>query len=198
VFENLLLWQPSTNSGAAIEAVSTATNRPGYIFCYGLRISGDQGWERCVLIDGTLNEGSGARSVYFTNCLFFGATTPEETIVLKRVVNVAFCGCGVFPAPTMITQGIKVLDTFSSFVSFSALSLLGNFRTQAAGGLHAAGVFNGNVTCESGSARNVFDGSISGSSTNSGALSNLKRMVPDSDVVNWTLRQQFSGGIGGR
>lgn len=157
--KNLLLYEDDVTTGrtgAAIKATSSAS-AGGFIQCENLVISGGDGWERDVVLDGSAWTTFGIRKVEFLNCQFFGARTAGETIKITRGVHCKFLGGFVDPAPTAVTQGIKLIDTGTTDVQFANFELIGDFYTEAAGGRCTyTGGISGTITCTASSGNNAF------------------------------------------
>jgi hypothetical protein len=208
LLRNVHLYQDASatgRTGAAIHAASSASNG-GSLTVENVEISGGDGWERCVVLDGSAWAVSGIRKCEFVNLHCFGARTAEETIVITRGVYCTFHGGFVVPAPTAVTQGIKVLDTGSTAVKFLGFSMIGNFYTEAAGdplGVLYVGDISGNVVCSASARRNIFIGNISGTFDNGGDPSNIvigrvggEIRTPDiTKTQTWTGLQTMQGGV---
>lgn len=168
---NLLLYQDSVvtgRTGAALTGTSSVSNG-GEIVGENLIFSGNDGWERDLILDGTAWVGFGIRKCVFTNCQFFGCRTASETIKITRGVHCKFLGGFIDPAPTAVSQGIKIFDSGSTDVQFVGFRLDGDFYTEAAGDLLYAGMITGNVTCTAISANNRFVARVGGTVSDSGS-----------------------------
>lgn len=177
--KGVTLWQKTGGTGngwtgAAIHAVNGASSALGYIHIDEVTVTGDNGWERDLDLDGSAYT-SGLRDVFVSNSLFFGCYNAGETIRLGKVINAYFTNCGVFPAPTGTTQGIKILGTGAGPIQFASCYVLGNFVTEAAGGVAFHGHISGDITCAASSQYNVFDGIHVGTFTNNGSNNNQAR-----------------------
>jgi hypothetical protein len=169
---NLLLYQDFTvtgRTGAALTGTSSSSVG-GEIIGENLIFAGGDGWERALVLDGTAWITFGIRKCVFTNCQFFGARTPGEAIKITRGVHCKFVGGFLDQAPAAgVNQGIRLLDVGTTDVQFIGFRILGDFYTEAGGGVLYEGIINGNIIFGGGSAYNSVVGTlIGGTVTNNG------------------------------
>lgn len=172
---NLLLYQDFVvpgRTGAALTATSSASNG-GEVIGENLVFSNNDGWERDLILDGSAWATFGIRKCVFTNCQFFGARTAGETIKVTRGVHCKFIGGFIDPAPTVVNQGVKILDIGTTDVQFTAFRTSGDFLSEAAGGLIYEGIVTGTVTCASSSAGNRFIGQMGAFANNGNGQTNI-------------------------
>ncbi len=171
----LYLDQGGDFTGAAIAATATASARVTGIYLDDLRISGGvHGFTRDLDLDGSADDtagGPGIRSVFVTNCLFFGCKTAGETVRLNRVVHAHFSNVNIIQAPeAAVTQGLKVLHVDSDDILWLGY-VIGNVSVAAAGGnafwIGGPGI-SGSLTYETGSANCHAECRVSGTATNNG------------------------------
>jgi hypothetical protein len=162
--KNLELDQLGAFSGAAIACYANAVC--GFINLRDIGITDygsarRLGWERDLVIDGS-GSSIGIRTVHIDNLHAFGAFTPEETIVLTRVVHCFLDSSEVIAAPqTSVVTGIKILDNFSEDVYLTAFQTFGNVYTEAAQMNYMGRVYQGGtITCGAGSNNNRFFGDV--------------------------------------
>lgn len=179
--EGISLVNNGSNTGAAIRITSSAALPAGYLYFDRLICTGTTGFDNNVVINGSANS-IGARSIFFRDCLFFGATSGTNVNVNKGI-HVYFTACDIVQAPTATTQTLQIQDAASEDVFYTG-KVLGDVSTAGAASLGGdvalcfVGSIKGNVTCETGSAKNVFLGSMSGTWGNSGSLTSNRAHVP--------------------
>lgn len=193
---NLYLYNTGSFTGAAIKAVAGASDNIGFIRCENIVVTGTTSWEYDVYIDGSAATGLGIRSTYFTNCVFFGASTQFQTVYVKDVVHCFFTACEVITAPSATTVGFYVDGNFSTDVYVTGCSIAGKFYS-AASGLLFTGYIPSTIECGSGSARNIFMGDVhSATFTNNGAATNV-RVDSEARSYTYTVAQNYENGVGG-
>ena len=177
MLRNLLLYQDFTvtgRTGAALTGTSSSSTG-GEIVGENLIFSGGDGWERDLILDGSAWVTFGIRKCVFINCEFFGCRTAGETIKITRGVHCKFIGGFLDQAPTAVNQGVKIFDVNTTDLQFTGFRVLGDFYTEAGGGLLYVGIINGNITCAAGSDYNKFVvNQVSGTFTNSGLTHNVQ------------------------
>jgi len=179
--ENLDLQNVENHTGTAISGVLPTNESKGFLTFSRIIVTGptpDGGWERDVVIDGTLAVGPtiGYRSIFFKDCQFFGSLVAGETVVLKRVVHCFFNSTEIIRAPMTTTiPGIKIIDPISEDVHFSGCNFDGSFYSESAGSVTYEGRIHQErtITCAPGSKNNIFIGDIDRTSfVNEGDASN--------------------------
>lgn len=170
---NLNLAADTSHTGAAIYLKSSSVYPISFCYFENLTITGTVGWERDVVIDGSLHPTLGARTCFFSGCNFFGATS-GETVKVTSGVHIFFSDCYIVQAPaTGVTQNLKILNTFSENCFWRG-EVLGNITAEGAGvGCYFSGTVTDDVTFAASSDKNVFSGVIGGTYTNSGGSGNV-------------------------
>lgn len=171
----------SGKTGDCLKVLAAASSSAmGRFFFEDITITGATGFDRCVNLDGSAAT-NGVRQTFFRDCSFFGAETVGETVRLNKVVACHFSNCSIYQAPSAVVGGLKVVNAFSSDVYWYGGTIAGTVDTAAAGnsvttqaGLVVDASVEGNITCQSGSARNRFYGHLAGTYTNSGDASNRR------------------------
>jgi hypothetical protein len=188
------------HTGTAIHIESTAAIPCGYFWFERLTFGGTVGFERNVHLDGDAN-AIGVRSVFFRDCIFFGATSGENVIV-ESGVHIFFTACDIVQAPAAATQKLIARDAFTEDVFFYG-KVLGNIETEAAAtnggavGLFFDGICTGSVTLLAGAAKNVIQGHVAGGVTYT--TTNANNKVAQGTWINATLENSwvFNGTLPG-